>query len=55
MPDSARYFDSIAERYDTLVQEHIRAHYLPKRVRLIGPLLAGGGGRLPLPLPFVAP
>jgi SAM-dependent methyltransferase len=44
MPDAGNHFNAIAEQYDTLLPEHIQAHYRRKRVRLIAPLLRGGEG-----------
>ena len=38
------HFDSVAGEYDRLLPQHIQQHYRRKRVRLIGPLLAGGLG-----------
>ena len=39
---SSRHFSEIADRYDVLLPAHVQAHYLRKRVRLLGRLLAGG-------------
>jgi SAM-dependent methyltransferase len=44
MIGSSNHFDSIADRYDKSLPEHVQAHYRRKRVRLIGPLLKGGEG-----------
>jgi len=44
MNNTVRHFDKVAKEYDTLIPEHVRDHYLRKRVRLIGPLLNGGLG-----------
>jgi len=35
------HFDRVAEQYDAVFPAHIAAHYLRKRTRLIGALLAG--------------
>ena len=38
------HFDEVATKYDEVFASHITAHYLRKRVRLIGLLLGGGMG-----------
>lgn len=44
MTESANHFNAIAGQYDTLLPEHVQAHYRRKRARVIGPLLNGGVG-----------
>jgi ubiquinone/menaquinone biosynthesis C-methylase UbiE len=44
MTESRSHFDAIASDYDRSLPEHVQAHYRRKRVKLIGPLLAGGKG-----------
>ena len=42
MAGPQEHFDAIATSYDSAHPEHITAHYLRKRVALLGPLLRGG-------------
>jgi ubiquinone/menaquinone biosynthesis C-methylase UbiE len=41
MSQEPMHFDRVAEQYDAVFPAHIAAHYLRKRTRLIGALLAG--------------
>ena len=41
MSQEPTHFDRVAEQYDAVFPAHITAHYLRKRARLIGALLAG--------------
>ena len=44
MSQGPTHFDRVAEQYDAVFPAHITAHYLRKRIRLIGALLGGGRG-----------
>ena len=44
MTEATEHFNRIAPDYDSLLPEHVQAHYRRKRARVIAPLLRGGRG-----------